>query len=163
MIPIPLFGWLVVLLFGVPLAASASGDPTPSDCTPAIALRSVVDDRPLVIPEEEVTDAVAAFLCTGRNPLAASEEAAERGRELYRRNCQICHAEDGDGRMGPSLIDDVWMYDRVASEVGRFEIIYGGGVGVMRAFKGKLPAEDILAIMAYIGKLRERAAGDGRE
>jgi len=50
------------------------------------------DDQPWVAPAEERAKT---------NPVASSPEALQKGRFLYRKNCQRCHGEKGKGD-GPS-------------------------------------------------------------
>jgi cytochrome c-L len=64
---------------------------------------------------------------------------------------------DGSGRMGPSLIDDNWKYNRAATPVGQFEIIYAGATGAMQAFGDRLSPDEILKVIAYTDHLREQA------
>jgi len=44
----------------------------------------------------------------------------------------------------------------VATDVGTFEVIYGGGTGAMQAFGDRLTQEEILKIMAFIDSLKRR-------
>ena len=44
----------------------------------------------------------------------------------------------------------------MATDVGTFEIVYGGGAGAMQAFGDRLTQEEILKIMAYIDSLKKR-------
>ena len=56
--------------------------------------------------------------------------------------------------MGPSLIDDKWAHEGLETDKGKFEIIYGGGLGAMQAFGDRYDQDQIHKIMAYIHKLR---------
>lgn len=103
---------------------------------------------------QEITAAVAAFHATAANPYAGDAAALAEGGKLYQKRCKACHAADGSGKVGPSLADEEWMYPRTDTEVGRFEIIYGGGKGSMRGFGRQMDQDEILKVMAYIDLFR---------
>ena len=69
--------------------------------------------------------------------------------------CQSCHLTDGAGRIGPNLTDDRWHYPRMATDRGKFEIIYAGGAGAMQAFGRRLDQDAILQIIAFVDTLRQ--------
>lgn len=94
-----------------------------------------VDNSPLDLtlkPGEIETEAVKRFKATGRNPYLGDAQALVEGRRLYQARCQACHGADGKGRSGPSLVTDEPLYSRVATDVGLFEIIYGGASSTLR-------------------------------
>jgi cytochrome c-L len=126
-----------------------------------VEFRHALDDAPLPLdlrPEQTLTEAVERFRETGENPYGGDAEAIAAGEETYARLCQSCHLADGSGRIGPNLSDDEWQRERTDTEVGRFEIIYGGGAGSMQAFGQRLDQDEILKVMAFIDTLR---AADG--
>jgi cytochrome c oxidase cbb3-type subunit 2 len=41
------------------------------------------------------------------NPLAGDPNAVATGKDLYEENCSICHGDNGEGDIGPSLIDTI--------------------------------------------------------
>ena len=49
-----------------------------------------------------------------------------------------------------------FIHPRVSSDVGTFEVIYGGGAGAMQAFGNRLTQEEILKIMAFLETLKKR-------
>ncbi len=95
------------------------------------------------------------FHVTGENPYRGDEAAIADGQRLYDRWCQACHLRDGAGRIGPPLNDDEYRYERVATDKGEFEVIYGGAAGAMQAFGVRMPQDDILKIMAYVETLKK--------
>lgn len=122
-----------------------------------VEFRHALDDAPLPLdlrPEQTLTEAVERFHETGENPYAGDAEAIAAGEETYGRLCQSCHLADGSGRIGPDLTDDDWQYERTDTDVGRFEIIYGGGAGSMQAFGQRIDQDEILEVMAFIDTLR---------
>jgi cytochrome c-L len=124
----------------------------------AIEFKKALNDKPLDVtpPDgETVTDAVKDFHETGKNVYDANADAVAAGQELFNDNCQVCHGKLGEGHMCPSLVDDEFIYPRVANDVGMFEVIYGGASGAMRAFKGRLTQDQILHVIAYVRSLKQ--------
>ena len=123
-----------------------------------IVFRTIIGDKPMQFdlrPDQEITPAVEEFHRTGVNPYAGDEAALARGKEVYAQFCQSCHLPTGEGRIGPSLTDEQWNHPRLDTEVGRFEIIYGGGAGAMQAFGRRIDQDEILKVMAYIDSFRD--------
>ncbi|HET6467534.1 MAG TPA: cytochrome c [Geminicoccaceae bacterium] len=121
-----------------------------------IEFRHPLDNEPLEVPLPEgdkLTEAVAEFHRTGQNLHVGDEQAIAAGKRIYARWCQACHMPDGSGRMGPSLIDEVYNHPRTNTDVGMFEIIYAGGTGAMQAFHPRLSQDEILQVIAYIHEL----------
>jgi len=111
-----------------------------------------LDNQPIEFefrPDQEITEAVEHMHATGENVYAGDDAVIEEGKKLYLKYCKACHLKDGKGRIGPSLRDDKWKYDRTGSEKGRFEIIYAGGAGAMQAFGKRIDQDQILKIMAF--------------
>ncbi len=143
-------------LFGLWAACVVAAPEARSD---PVVFRHVLDNSPLEVkprPNEVETEAVKRFKETGQNPYAGEEAALAEGKKLYQTNCQACHLPDGSGRIGPSLIDGSWKYERVATDVGMFEIIYGGASGAMQSFSRRGMTQDqILKVMAYVRSLKK--------
>jgi cytochrome c oxidase cbb3-type subunit III len=75
-------------------------------------------------------------------------EAVTTGKRLFGQyNCSGCHSNGGGG-MGPSLMDDEWIYG------GRLEQIHQtlveGRPNGMPAWGGKIPDEQLWQISAYV-------------
>lgn len=132
-----------------------------------IVFRSVVDGSPLdVTPKlgERETEAVRKFKRSGRNPYVGQRAALREGRRLYQARCQACHLRDGKGRLGPSLVTDQPEYTQSKTDVGMFEIIYGGATGAMQPFSLQgLRQDNILKVMAYVTSLRRAASPADRQ
>jgi cytochrome c-L len=125
----------------------------------AIEFKNALDDSPLDISGadgETLTDAVKEFHETGGNPYDGDEAALAEGKKLFNDNCQVCHGKVAEGRMCPSLVDDKYAYPRVSTDVGMFEVIYGGATGAMRAYKGRLTQDQILQVIAYVRSLESQ-------
>ena len=122
-----------------------------------VQLRDPLTNQPLEIElPPDASEEFKKFFETGENPFHGDEQAIAEGKRLYDRWCASCHMRDGSGRMGPSLIDDEWKYERAATTVGQFEIIYAGAAGAMQPFKDRLSPEEILQVIAYTDHLREQ-------
>lgn len=75
-------------------------------------------------------------------------EAVNTGKRLFSQyNCSGCHSNGGGG-MGPSLMDDEWIYG------GRLEQIHDtlveGRPNGMPSWGGKIPDEQLWQIAAYV-------------
>jgi cytochrome c oxidase cbb3-type subunit 3 len=42
--------------------------------------------------------------------LQSDEAVMKAGQVLYKKNCAVCHADDGGGGVGPNLTDDYWIH-----------------------------------------------------
>ncbi len=124
-----------------------------------IAFRHILDNSLLEVkprPNEIETEAVKAFQETGNNPYVGDDQALSEGKKLYQVNCQACHLPDGSGRIGPTLIAGTWKYERVATDVGMFEILYGGASGAMQSFARRGMTQDqMLKTIAYVRSLKK--------
>jgi cytochrome c-L len=130
--------------------AAASGAPQ---------FRNTLNNQPLnmsLYPNETLTTEAIQFRRTGRNPYKGDTSAAASGRALYDQWCASCHLADGAGRIGPNLTDTTVVHPRVATDVGLFEIIYGGGSGAMQSFGNRLTQDEILRVMAFVETLKKR-------
>ena len=125
----------------------------------AIEFKNALTNAPLdVKPKtgEVETDAVKSFKSTGENPYNGDAAVLEAGKKLYTTNCGACHLPDGTGRIGPNIIDDTVVRERVGTDLGMFEIIYGGGSGAMQSFHRRgMVQDDMLKIMAYVRSLKK--------
>ena len=125
----------------------------------AIVFRHVLDNSPLEVkprPNEVETEAVRSFKETGRDPYVGDEKALAEGRKLYQANCQACHLPDGSGRIGPTLIGPEWKHARAATDVGMFEILYGGASGAMQSFARRgMTQDEMLKVIAYVRSLKK--------
>jgi cytochrome c-L len=138
-------GLSVVGLAVTPVSLLAQG--------PGIQFRHALDNAPLKVPlpaGANLTEAVIHFRNTGTNAYVGDATAIAAGKQVYNRWCQSCHLPDASGRMGPSLVDDQVKYARGDTDVGMFEIIYGGAAGAMQAFGNRISQDDILKVIAYL-------------
>jgi cytochrome c-L len=121
-----------------------------------ITFRHVFDQSPLdVTPKagEVLTDQVKEFRTSGQNPYESNSDAIAQGKKLYGDFCESCHLPDGSGRMGPSLIGDAHVHDQIKTDVGLFEVVFGGAAGAMQPFSKRMTQDEILKVMAYLRTL----------
>ena len=136
-----------------PLLQESAG----KDCPEPVQFTNVLTKEPLpqFRPDEEITPAVDQFHCSGENPYSGDQQATADGKSLFRL-CGSCHGPNGEGRIGPSLVDETVKYERVAKAHGEFEVIYGGAAGAMQPMGRRFTQDEILKIMAYGEDLPEQ-------
>lgn len=109
----------------------------------------------------EAKQAVQAKLASGtvelidESSVAFSDEASvlANGKTLYKRNCAVCHQEDGGGLVGPNLTDDYWLHGGSMSDI--FKVIkYGVPQKGMIAWESQLTPSDIRDVSSYIITMR---------
>ena len=82
-------------------------------------------------------------------------ELAAAGTDVFRKQCAVCHTNDGGGLVGPNLTDDFWVLGDGSYEAIKKVIDEGGSPGKgMIAWKGVLPDEDIESVTHFILSLR---------
>lgn len=86
--------------------------------------------------------------------LAQNTATLEKGQAAYTTHCKQCHADQGEGSIGPNLTDDHWIHGD-----GSLMSIYGtveGGVVAkgMPAWGSTLSPGDLRAVVAYLGSIR---------
>lgn len=141
----------VIFVLLLPLSAAISND--------QVAFQHTVSGKLLDVslaPGEAATSAVEHFHKVGNNPYVGNAEATTQGEKLFVNNCMICHGPKGVGKMGPSLVDDRYLYANNRTDKGLFETIYGGTVNLMAGWKGRLTQDDILKIIAYLRSLQRK-------
>ena len=139
----------VVVLAASTVAPSSGG-------AAEVEFRYAIDNSPLDVtpkPGEALTEAVQEFRRTGQNPYNGREQTITEGKKLYGAYCQACHLPDGSGRMGASLIGEKHVHERIANDVGLFEVIFGGAMGAMQPFSKRMTQDEILKVMAFLRTL----------
>jgi cytochrome c oxidase cbb3-type subunit 2 len=100
------------------------------------------------------------------NPLAGDAAAIGQGAAVYKQHCTACHGDNGQGGIGPSLIDKTFLY--VAGDMpddDYFEVINNGtshgmvedgrtAKGGMPSFSSTLEKNKIWALVSYIRSLQ---------
>jgi cytochrome c oxidase cbb3-type subunit 3 len=106
----------------------------------------------------------AAAAAVGGDPAAASAAAAPEepsndsavlasGKELFTRNCMVCHGPDGQGLIGPNLTDEYWIHGGTYADV-KHTIVEGVPAKGMITWKNVLKADEIQNVASYVWSLR---------
>ena len=102
------------------------------------------------------------------NPLAGDPAAVLAGKGIYEDNCAGCHGDNGEGDIGPSLVDSVFLYvEGDLADDDYFEIINNGTEEGMveegRTMKGGMPPfmedlskREIWSLISYIRSLQKK-------
>ncbi|HEX3848602.1 MAG TPA: cytochrome c [Steroidobacteraceae bacterium] len=78
-------------------------------------------------------------------------DAVNAGRRLFQQyNCSGCHSNGGGG-MGPSLMDDEWIYGSRLEQI--HQTLVEGRPNGMPAWGGKVPDEQLWQLAAYVRSL----------
>jgi cytochrome c oxidase cbb3-type subunit 3 len=86
-----------------------------------------------------------------RNVYEGNASAVSEGQRLFGwYNCAGCHA-NGCGGMGPPLIDDTWIYGSAPEQI--YTTIVQGRPNGMPSFAGKVPAQQVWQLVAYVRSL----------
>ena len=100
------------------------------------------------------------------NPLAGKPEAIARGKELFEENCAMCHGDNGEGDIGPSLIDNKFLYvEGDLKDDDYYKIITNGteegmviegrtAQGGMPPFGDELQKDEIWSLVTFIRSMQ---------
>ncbi len=76
-------------------------------------------------------------------------EAIERGRSLYAVNCIACHSPQGQGLVGPNLVDKYWIHGYTPEEI-QTSIAKGFPTKGMVAWEGILGKRKVQDLTAFV-------------
>jgi len=100
------------------------------------------------------------------NPFAGDPKAIAAGKNIFAKNCAVCHGENAKGDIGPDLTDKAFLYvEGDAPDDDYFEIINNGTTpgmieegrtakGGMIPFKDTLSKDEIWSVIAYIRSMQ---------
>jgi cytochrome c oxidase cbb3-type subunit 2 len=101
------------------------------------------------------------------NPLAGDPNAVATGEDLYEENCSICHGDNGEGDIGPSLIDTIVVnVEGDLSDAHYMQIISNGleegmvlegrsvAEGGMPPFGEELSKDEIWSLISFIRSIQ---------
>jgi cytochrome c oxidase cbb3-type subunit III len=95
-----------------------------------------------------------------RHPYDENAWAVGEGKRLYQAyNCNGCHANGGGG-MGPALMDATWTYGSEPQNI--YTTIAEGRPNGMPAFGGKIPAQQVWQLVAYVRSMSGHLRADIR-
>ncbi|MCE9602520.1 MAG: c-type cytochrome [Gemmatimonadetes bacterium] len=103
----------------------------------------------------KATQPVAPPTISGERLLALSKdrEALEEGREVFTKNCVVCHGVDGGGVIGPNLTDNAWIHGGTPSAIHN-TVIVGVLAKGMPSWERLLKTEDLDHVVAYVISLQ---------
>ncbi len=85
------------------------------------------------------------------NTVEFSDEASllAQGKELYMKDCKVCHGEFGEGGVGPNFTDDYWIHGGGIKDIFR-TVKYGVPEKGMISWQNQLTPSDMSAVSSYI-------------
>ncbi|HMP89248.1 MAG TPA: cbb3-type cytochrome c oxidase N-terminal domain-containing protein [Kiritimatiellia bacterium] len=117
---------------------AAAGKPVQDTVMAATTATAPVDAPPsMAIPDEPDLD----------------EKTLALGRDIYIKNCLVCHAPDGGGLIGPNFTDDYYIHGGSYADSVNV-IIQGVPAKGMIPWQGVLKPEEIHAVASYIWTMR---------
>lgn len=102
------------------------------------------------------------------NPFNGNADAIAKGAELYVEHCEDCHGEKGEGDIGPSFKDNIFLHaegdqgDDVYFQLVSSGLEEGGELvgrkaeDEMPGFADEISTDDIWRVIAYIRTLKEQ-------
>jgi cytochrome c oxidase cbb3-type subunit III len=93
--------------------------------------------------------------------LTTDNARQEQGRQLFLRNCTLCHGIYGQGLVGPNLRDDYWLH---GSDMQRIveSIANGNPQKGMAPWKPVLSVPELHALAVYVASLQGSDDGRGK-
>lgn len=83
----------------------------------------------------------------------ADSTAVQKGAAVFAAKCAMCHGSKAEGLVGPNLTDRYWLHGNTLSDI-KTVIEKGVLEKGMLAWKGVLPDDDILSLVAFIGSIK---------
>lgn len=94
--------------------------------------------------------------------LQTDEEVMKAGKVLYKKNCAVCHADDGGGGVGPNLTDDYWIHGNDIK--GVFTTVSEGVPAKgMIPWKGNMSPKQIQDVSNYVLSLVGTTPANAKE
>lgn len=101
------------------------------------------------------------------NAIGTDSEKMAAGKLVYTAKCQVCHGDQGEGKIGPNLTDKSWIHgDGSLKTIAK--TIYDGVLDKgMPAWGSMLSEAEILNVIGFVGTLRGKnipgKAAEGKE
>jgi cytochrome c oxidase cbb3-type subunit 3 len=104
-------------------------------------------------PVEPAPSAESTAVASVLSEPSTEEAILAQGKEVFMKNCMVCHAADGGGLIGPNMCDDYFIHGPLFTDSIR-TIEEGVLAKGMISWKGVLKPEEIHAVASYIYTLR---------
>lgn len=106
---------------------------------------------------EEMADVVSYVLSLSNRAPPTPAAKLQDGRKVFEAHCAACHGPEGKGNQevgAPSLVDHYFMHGK---DAGAFHAnVWGGLLGRMPGWEGRLSPLDLKILTLYVIALRER-------
>jgi cytochrome c oxidase cbb3-type subunit 3 len=79
------------------------------------------------------------------------------GEKTYAARCAPCHGAAGEGKIGPSMVDDTWLYGGTDADI--VTSISDGRPKGMPPWKKVLKPEELVGVASFVRKINRDAVG----
>lgn len=123
--------------------------------TPLFQSKSLVDEY---LAETTSPEVLAAKQKTSSIDYSSPQLIA-KGKEVFDANCVACHGNQGQGVIGPNLVDDHWIHGSKLADVANL-IDVGVPAKGMPAWGNLLGAEKVSQLVAFIKSIQGTAVSN---
>jgi len=122
----------------------------------AIKLKEAQTQTQTSTQEPEVNENELLALLQDPNALA-------EGGEIFSDQCSLCHGENGEGMIGPNLIDNYWLHGK--GKIGDIAVSIRTGIPDkgMAAWADRMTEEEILHTAAYLKSQQGTTTDNAKE
>jgi len=120
--------------------------------------------KELAVAEKEISEfqlKSASFVDEKTAKPSNDASMLNKGVEVYKKNCTVCHGQAGEGGVGPNLSDDYWINGGDFKSIFK-TIKHGVTEKGMKSWKQDLSAAQILQVSSYVRSLKGTVQG-GKE
>lgn len=161
--PVP--GWLaalfaITILYGIGYAIYYPSLPNYKGLSGWSAAKQY--DNQVLVEEERYAPIRAEAERKALEALASLSDdptTVQAGREIFTARCSPCHGDNAEGRVGPSLVDEEWIYGSEPKNI--LQSVREGRPKGMPAWKVELKGDEIQSVTAYVLSLRNNTE-DGK-
>lgn len=93
--------------------------------------------------------------------LVGSEGALTKGKTIFAEKCAACHADKGQGLIGPNLTDPFWIHGGDLMSI-REVILKGVPEKGMISWESLLTSDEVGSVVAFIGSIRNTNIEGGK-
>ncbi len=121
----------------------------------AMAPYSSADVYAAEVAEVEARLAATRPAIPDTNPFRGDTAAIAEGAEVYKTICVACHLGEGQGLVGPSLVDPYWKYGQ--DDLAQFASVAEGRPLGMPGWGPQLGNDKVWKVLAYVETLEKSA------